>query len=97
MKYFTVAVGILLLITGVADLGVGIWYYQILRWIVCICSGILAYQFYAEQSKLFILYLCIAILFNPVAQIYLGKELWKIADIITALTFIPAVFWKNKK
>lgn len=96
MKYFAIIVGILLLITGIADLSVGIWYYQILRWVVCICSGILAYQFYVKQSKLFILYLCIAILFNPVAQIYLGKELWKLADIITALAFIPAVFNQKK-
>ena len=90
MKYFALIAGILLLITGIADLHVGIAYYQILRWVVCICSVILAYQNFNSGSKLFILYTFIAILFNPVAPIYLGKSLWKITDIITAIAFLHA-------
>lgn len=94
MKYFALFVGIILLITGIADLHFGIAYYQILRWIVCICSAILAYKNFIFGSKLFILYTFIAILFNPVAPIYLGKSLWKITDIITAIAFLHAFFRK---
>ena len=98
MRYFAIIIAILLLITGIADIHVGYGYYQLLRWIVCICSGLITYEFYLSNNKLFILYAIIAVLFNPIAPIYLDKDVWQNIDIITAITFfIYAMKHKNLK
>jgi hypothetical protein len=96
MQIFTIIVAIILLITAVTDLSVGIAYYQILRWITTICAGLWAYQTYNKNQSLFILFCAIAILFNPIAPIYIGKELWKITDLVTSLILIYT-FIKFKK
>ena len=75
MKPFTIILSIILLITAIADLGLGIGYYQILRWAVSIGAVIWALQFNKKNQGLFITFCITAILFNPIAPIYLGREL----------------------
>ena len=87
MRIFTIIVAIILLITAFVDLGVGIAYYQILRWMTTICAGLLAIRFYEKNQVLFITFCIIAVLFNPIAPIYLGRNLWRIADALTATIF----------
>ena len=97
MHIFTVIVAIILLITAIVDLSVGIAYYQILRWITTICAAIWAYKLYNKNQILFIIFCAIAILFNPIAAIYLGKFSWRIVDFISSIFFIlPIIKIKNK-
>lgn len=86
MKYFLYILIALLLITAFIDLNIGYGYYQILRWCVCIYSCIKAFQLYNSGKRLFILFVVIAVLFNPIAPIYLGKGLWEILDGAVAIT-----------
>ena len=88
MKSFTIILSIILLITAIADLGLGIGYYQILRWAVSIGAVIWALQFNNKNQGLFITFCIIAILFNPMAPVYLNRGLWQIIDFITAIIFI---------
>lgn len=87
MRIFTIIVAIILLITAFVDLGVGIAYYQLLRWMTTICAVLLAIRFYEKNQGLFITFCIIAILFNPIAPIYLGRSLWRIVDALTAIIF----------
>lgn len=94
MKHFLIITAILLLITAFADLHVGYGYYQILRWCVMICAGLTAYNYKDKNNTLCILFCVIAILFNPIAPIYLQKTIWKTIDLTAAVAFISTFFIK---
>lgn len=83
IRYFMAA----LLLLGALKLPYG--YYTFLRIVVTLYTLLLA--FYAhDQSKnnTMILFLSIAILFNPLIPIYLSKDVWGIIDVATAVLFI---------
>ncbi len=75
-----------LLCLGVLKLPYG--YYTLLRIIVTISAMINAYNFF-EESNMEKVYLFgfLAILFNPLIPIYLGKELWILIDLVAAGIF----------
>jgi len=67
-------------------------YYSLLRWITCIASILVAFQAFEKNidwAK--VLFIVIAILFNPLAPIYLSRNTWMTLDIITAILFIFAI------
>jgi len=64
-------------------------YYTLLRWITCIASILVAFQAFEkgiDWAK--VVFIVIAILFNPLAPIYLSRSTWIPIDIITAIFFI---------
>jgi hypothetical protein len=74
-------------------------YYQILRWVVAIVAVIHAYKAH-ESGMMFWKWVLIgmAILFNPIAPVYLEKETWAVLDVLSA-TFLLAflfLFASNK-
>ena len=75
-----------LLCLGVFSLPYG--YYTLLRIIVTIAAAINAYNF-LDESNMERVYLFgfLAILFNPLIPIYLGKELWIVIDLVAAGIF----------
>lgn len=78
----------------------GLWpygYYILLRWIVSISAGILTYKYYEQKIQLWmIVFGIVAILFNPIAPIYLDKELWVMIDLLTAILFMYPLFTVKK-
>lgn len=79
------AVGVLLLI-AVLNLPYG--YYQFLRLVVSISSGILAFTFFEKESTGWVLgFGAIALLFNPMFPVYSDKETWIMIDLIVAGVF----------
>ncbi|WP_278550403.1 DUF6804 family protein [Cloacibacillus evryensis] len=85
---------------GALPSGLPYAYFQILRWTVTLFS--LYYIWYLRTtprvsmsifemrhgSKLFFLFAAIAVLFNPVAPIYLNREIWLILDILAGLIML---------
>jgi hypothetical protein len=76
----------------VALLGaLGAWpfaYYQLMNWIVlgaALSTAWMAYQ--RKQEAVAWLFLAVAVVFNPLAPLYLGPAVWKIADCIAAALF----------
>jgi len=71
------------------------FYYQILRWVV---AGTAVYNaFYSYKSNYIRwvwIMIIIGIIFNPVEPIFLGKEIWIVLDIISAIIFL--IFSKEK-
>ena len=90
-----IACGLLLL--AVASLPYG--YYRFLRIAITIIAGINAISVYEKDNKvLFIVFIAIAILFNPLIPIYLDKATWTPIDLITGLFFgVTAFINTNEK
>lgn len=77
-----------LLLIGTLDLPY--FYYEILRVVACAAFSWLSFLNYAYDDEIFYMILFtisvgFAILFNPLAPIYLDKELWIVLDIVSAL------------
>jgi hypothetical protein len=56
-------------------------YYILLRLVVSMCSGILAFAYYKNSNRLYILFGLTVLLFNPLFKVYLDKALWAIIDL----------------
>lgn len=68
-------------------------YYQLVRMSGLIGFAILAYDRYqAGQGRMAILYMGLALLFQPFVPISLGRELWMIIDVVVALWLVISLF-----
>ena len=65
-------------------------YYELLRWLICAAAGFAAYTNYSiDKSSWVIGFGIIALIFNPLAPIYLhDKFIWMIIDISAGLMFV---------
>lgn len=85
----------ILLFVCLADMPYG--YYQLVRFAALVGFVILAYQANERQNKTeMIIYICFAILFQPLLKISLGREIWNIIDVIVGIGLIITIFWKRK-
>jgi hypothetical protein len=94
-KVFSV-ISILILLLAIPS----IWpyvYYQILRWVVTGTALFLLWTAYELEKKTWLWIMgAVAILFNPIAPIYLDKGIWAVIDFIVAIVFIISLL-KIKK
>jgi hypothetical protein len=74
-------------------------YYQFVRLVAGISFAYFAYAAYEEKKEIqVLLYICLAILFQPFLKIALGRELWNIVDVLVAIGLVATIFLdKNKK
>lgn len=73
-------------------------YFQILRWVVpavCVYRGYLAFS---QGRKVWMwIFIPLAVLFNPLAPIYLDRETWVVIDVVSALVLLVSLGARNKK
>lgn len=89
IKYFII-LNIFMLLVAIAEWPYG--YFTLLKWITCITSIFVTFQAFEKNidwAK--VVFIVIAILFNPLAPIYLSRSTWIPLDIITAILFIFAI------
>jgi FtsH-binding integral membrane protein len=82
---------VIMLIVAIAPLAYV--YYQLLRWVVCgvaVFIAVLAYRW--KRIWAICLFGLVAILFNPLAPIYLTKQIWQPIDLACAVLFITSIF-----
>ena len=80
-----------MLLLAVAPLPYG--YYQFLRWVICAVAVFVAVTAYSwKQQWATWLFGIIAILFNPIAPIYLTRAIWQPIDLTGAAMFILSIF-----
>mgnify|MGYP006170668901 CR=1 FL=1 len=81
----------ILLLLCLADMSYG--YFQFVRFISLIGFAVLAYQA-NEQGKQteVIIYGALALLFQPLFKISLGRSIWNIVDVIVAVGLFLSVF-----
>ena len=72
-------------------------YFQMVRFCALVGFGILAYQAKQEdkQTEMFI-YGTLALLFQPLIKISLGREIWNIVDVIVGIGLLLSLFKKQK-
>jgi general stress protein CsbA len=72
-------------------------YYQLVRFIALVGFSILAYRSYEKEYKNeMIIYIGLALLFQPFIKIALGRELWNITDVIVGIGLLITLFIKRK-
>lgn len=73
-------------------------FYQLVRFIALIGFGILAYHAYKnEKIPQMIIYLVLALLFQPLLKVALGRDIWNIVDVIVGIGLLSSVLIPNKE
>jgi len=73
-------------------------FYQLVRFIALVGFAVLAYFASEYENKTeMIIYVCLAILFQPLFKISLGREIWNFVDVVVAVGLIITLFIKHKE
>ena len=74
----------------IALLSLPYFYYQLMRWAICVSAAYIAYQQYKVKSGtvLTTAFIVIAIVYNPIEPIHLFKVAWIVINIITVIVFL---------
>lgn len=72
-------------------------YYQFVRFAGLVGFSILAYKAHEQgrQTEM-IVYVGLALLFQPFFKIALGRQIWNIVDVVVGLGLLASLFIKNK-
>jgi len=93
MQNITKIILAILFFICLADLPYG--YYQFVRFVALLGFGALAYWAAKDKNQTqTIIYIALAILFQPLFKIALGKDLWNIIDVIAGACLLASV-WIN--
>ncbi|HLG35689.1 MAG TPA: DUF6804 family protein [Bacteroidia bacterium] len=65
-------------------------YYQLVRFISMTLFVIFAYE-YRKNIPLMIVFISLAVLFQPIFKIHLGREIWNIVDVIVGILLLLLV------
>ena len=58
-------------------------FFQFVRFAALVGFAVLAYQANEKENKTeMIIYICLAVLFQPLIKISLGREIWNVVDVI---------------
>ncbi len=80
-----------LLLTCLADMPYG--YYQFVRFAGLVGFALLAFRAYSsEQQQIAIVYVCLALLFQPFVKVALGRAVWNVMDVVVAVFLLGTVF-----
>lgn len=73
-------------------------YFQFVRFAGLVGFVFLAYQanLHGRQTEMFI-YIGLALLFQPLLKISLGRQVWNIVDVIVGVGLLISIFMKPKK
>lgn len=73
-------------------------FYQFVRFVALIGFGILAYKANEDNKNTeLIIYVGLALLFQPFFKIALGREMWNIVDVIVGIGLIASLFMNRTK
>ena len=85
----------ILLVICLFDMPYG--YYQLIRYIAMVGFAILAYYEYERKNiPMVIVFVALAILFQPLAKISLGRQIWNIVDVVVSIGLIGSIFVRKK-
>ena len=70
-------------------------FFQFVRFAALVGFAVLAYQANEKENKM-IIYICLAVLFQPLIKISLGREIWNVVDVIVGLALLVSIFIKPK-
>ena len=80
-----------LLLICLFDLPYG--YYQLIRYIALVGFAILAYYEYERKNiPMVIVFVGLMLLFQPIAKVTLGRQVWNIVDVVVAVGLVVSMF-----
>ena len=86
MKALKIIIVVLLLLC-LAPMPYG--YFQLVRFVAMVAFAIMAYEYYEkEKMPLAITFGALALLFQPIMKVVLGRTMWNIVDVIVAVLLI---------
>lgn len=84
----------ILLLVCLLDMPYG--YYQLVRFIALISFSILAFDSNSKgNNKEVIIFVSLAILFQPLIKIALGREIWNVVDLVVGVGLITNIFLRK--
>ena len=94
MKYIKLIMAALMLLC-LAPMPYG--YFQFVRLVATIVFGVMAFRYYQERKEwLAYTFGFLALLFQPLFKIALGRTVWNIVDVIVAIGLIILFFYEKK-
>lgn len=85
----------LFFILCLADMPYG--YYQFVRFAALVGFAILAFQAIEEKNQTeTVIFVALALLFQPFFKIALGRTLWNLVDVIVGIGLIVSLFQEHK-
>ena len=82
-------------LVALADLPYG--YYQLLRIVVTVCTGWIAYAFYRSKSRFGVaVFGAMAVVFNPIAKIHMERDIHAILNVMTSLILIGGLWIQSR-
>ena len=73
-------------------------YYQLMNWVVVGASLVTVEQAYQRKNAtLAWLFALVAVVFNPLAPLYLRADVWHVADITASVLFVISFFFITKR
>jgi hypothetical protein len=73
-------------------------YYELVRFVAMAVFGIFGYISIKEKKEIQgLIYIALALLFQPFFKIALGREIWQVVDVVVAILLILSLFKKDFK
>ena len=73
-------------------------YYQLVRFLALVGFAYLAYHSYQQENKFeTFIYVALALLFQPLFKIALGRDLWNIIDVVVGVGLIASLLISQKE
>lgn len=95
MKILKIVLTVLLLLC-LAHMSYG--YYQLVRWAALVCFAFMGYDYYQRKNvPLVFVFFGLAVLFQPIVKIALGRTLWNIVDVVVAIFLVVLAFIDRPK
>ncbi len=72
-------------------------YFMLVRFVMMVACGWMAYQYYMRQKEVAMwVFITIAMLFQPLYKISLGRTIWNVIDVIVAI-FLVLIYFVEKR
>jgi len=73
-------------------------YYQLFRFVAVVGFAVLAYYEYERKNiPLVIVFVGLALLFQPLVKVAMGRQAWNIVDVVVAVGLIVTIFLQKQK
>jgi len=94
MKYLIYLLIVLLLLC-LAPMPYG--YYVFVRWETMVLFAMMAYNYWEKNKNLSIVFVGLALLFQPFMKVALGRTIWNVVDVLVAISLIFIVMKRHRE
>ena len=96
MKPFIKLIVAVLLLLCLADMPYG--FYQLVRFVAAVAFAYLSYDYFKSKKDVMgFVFAALALLFQPLFKVSLGRTLWNLVDILVALGLLYLIIRTFKK